>query len=216
MFSKKKRSYGARNAVSIGEQLLRQCFRVQPAPAIGTNSVGEVRFAMLSDVNFQIMPEALLVANLAAGGADRQQSAQALDAGQGVLHLGDQALPLRFCRFPLADIAHDDAGARFARGIAEYNRRDFYSEERTVRTTGTKLSMSPASRLPLFNQGCQTRIGYIHEPVPSFSKDLLAGTAQYPARGRIRIENSAIGRSEHDAIKAVLEQHGIKGIVASL
>ncbi len=178
--------------------------------------MGEVRFAVLPDVDLQIMPEALLVANLAAGSADRQQAAQALYACQSMLHFGDQPVAFCFGRLALSDIAHDDAGAGFARGISENNRRDFYWEQRAVGASGEEFSMSPAGRFSLFDQGRQSRIGRIHKSVSSCPKNLLAGTTQDPARGRIRVENSAIGRSEQNAVEAMLEQHGVKSFVVPL
>ena len=50
---------------------------------------------MLPDVDFEPAPGALLVPDLVAIGADRQQAVQDLDAGKGRLQLADEPLPLR-------------------------------------------------------------------------------------------------------------------------
>src|ERR1051326_3715416 len=67
---------------------------IQLAYALRADAVAEIGLRVAADVRFQLMPVSLVVANLFAGRADGQQSAELLHLGQGGPKLPDQLLAL--------------------------------------------------------------------------------------------------------------------------
>jgi hypothetical protein len=68
--------------------------RIQSVEALGTDAMGELGVRVISHIDFDLGPVAVVVADLFAGGADGQQPAQGLDFGERVLKFRDESLSL--------------------------------------------------------------------------------------------------------------------------
>lgn len=77
----------------------------------------EVHVQVFTEVGLQVVPVTLVVADLPAPGADRQQAAQRLDGGQRLLQLLDQRLALG-----LDPLAFLDLGAQLPVGGRQFGR----------------------------------------------------------------------------------------------
>src|ERR1041385_1627080 len=74
---------------------LRRVLRIEPSDAIGTNAVRELGVRPVMNVNFDLLPISLVVANLFARRTNREQSAQRFHAREGVGQFLDQLHPFK-------------------------------------------------------------------------------------------------------------------------
>src|SRR5512134_301906 len=77
--------------------------RVELLGAVGAEPVGELRFRVRPDVFLDLVPVALVITDLLAGGADRQHALQRLDVVESRLEVLEQVLPNLF-----GPLAHGD------------------------------------------------------------------------------------------------------------
>ena len=94
--------------------------RVQLLDAIRADAVGEGGIGVFLDVALHLAPIALVVADFFATGADGQQPAQGLHAGEGFLQVQDELVAFGLVLFPRGDVFLDgDVMGDAAREIAD-------------------------------------------------------------------------------------------------
>ena len=109
----------------------------------------EIRLGMIADIEFKRAPVAPFIADLLAGRADRQKTAEGLDLGQGFPEFLDQQFPLLFSALPVANVTDNHAGSGMTLQVFEYRRRDLDGEESSVSAAGIQFAMSFSRALPL-------------------------------------------------------------------
>jgi len=170
-----------------------------------TNSVAEFSLGVTANIGFQVVPDALLVANLPAASANGKQPAQGTNLREGLLQLPNQKFALFFCGSPLADIAHDDACSEFAFGIPENNGRDLHWKNRPVFALGGQFAVSPACAFAFSHHLREARIGGIDDSASASGNNLFAWSTQNPARGGVGVNNRTVGRGQEKSVEPVLK-----------
>jgi hypothetical protein len=94
-------------------------FGVELLLAVRTDAVAEIGFSVIANVDLKKVPLAACVADLLAGCADGQQTAQSSDFAQGFLEFANEAVLFVFGGFSFADVANDQTGARLAFWVFE-------------------------------------------------------------------------------------------------
>ena len=65
--------------------------------------MAETRLGVITDIRFDLLPVALVVADFFACSANRQQSAQRLHAAEGILQFNDQLVFFKLGLFAIGD-----------------------------------------------------------------------------------------------------------------
>src|SRR6266516_690661 len=152
---------------------------------------------MLLDVNLDLTPVPVVIANLLAPGANRQQAAQRLDLGQSILQLGDQhfALSLRLlslgnvaevCReyrlALLGDGRDTELDGEFGAVRAHCCEFDAFEENRSFRSVEITLQPLP---VPFAQGAWNNSFGQIP------AQDAVARVTECPLCGRVELGNLA-------------------------
>ena len=73
--------------------------------ALGTDPVAEIGLRVVTNIGLDLVPVALVVADLLAAGADGDQPAEQLDPGERIAEFLDELLAFRLLKLPLRDVA---------------------------------------------------------------------------------------------------------------
>ena len=85
--------------------------RVELGSTFGADAVREINVLVLLEINFQLLPVAVVVADFFARGADRQEAAQGFGVRQCFGQIFDQLQALGFFAATFGDVARDGGGA---------------------------------------------------------------------------------------------------------
>ena len=85
--------------------LLFTVLRIQFFGTIRANAMGELRFGVVSYVSLYLFPVPLIIADLLAGGANRQHALHGPDFRECILQFNNKPLPVLFCPLSGGDVA---------------------------------------------------------------------------------------------------------------